>query len=353
AVRTLQVTTQKSIRNAVHPLHRRYRTKQQQLCYNQLSSRFYSDTMFSTQKSTTHHTCGQIFVNDLEFVRFIPMKSKADAGDALAEFIQDIGIPSQLHTDNAKEETLGTWKRVRSSHQIKQTETEPYSPWQNRAERTIREVKKTVTHLMSRTKTPKRLWDFCMTYVCETRCLTAHPFFTLHGRTPQEHVTGHTPDISEYTDFEWYQPVWYYDSADFPEEKRIIGRWLGVSHRIGQALCYWILSLTGVVIARSTVQAVSLQDLQTDIIKTELLNFDIQIASKIGNTFDNENRPEWIDKPSRRIDEDGYELDNEAHDPNLDMPEADDFDTEAYDQYISAQVLLPKGDHFVSGTVAC
>ncbi|MGH7974683.1 MAG: hypothetical protein ACREBR_04095 [bacterium] len=180
ASKTLKGTTQKSIRNAVHPLHRRYRTKQEQLRYNQLSTAFYSDTMFSAFKSVLNNSCGQIFVNDLEFVRFIPMRSKSEAGDTLAEFIQDVGVPVQLHTDNAKEETLGRWKNVRLNNQIKQTETEPYSPWQNRAERTIKEVKKAVVRMMSRTKTPKRLWDFCTMYVCEIRCLTAHSIYSLH-----------------------------------------------------------------------------------------------------------------------------------------------------------------------------
>ncbi|MGH3624303.1 MAG: hypothetical protein ACRDQ5_21370 [Sciscionella sp.] len=285
ATQTLKVTTQKCIRNAVHPLHRRYRTKQQQLRYNQLSSRFYSDTMFSKHKSVLSNSCGQIFVNDLEFARFVPMKSKSEAGDALAEFIQDVGIPSALHTDNAKEETLGRWKDVRLSNQIKQTEAESYTPWHNRAERTIKEVKKSVVRIMSRTKAPKRLWDFCATYVCETRCLTDHHIFSLHDRTPHEHVTGNTPDISEYNEFDWYQPIWYYDSADFPDEKRIIGRWLGVAHRIGQAMCYWILTKTGVPIARSTVQLITDDELSTDDVRHKIEIFDTNIQEKIGSEF--------------------------------------------------------------------
>ena len=35
------------------------------------------------------------------------MHTKSEAGDALAEFIQDIGIPPALHTDEVKELTLG------------------------------------------------------------------------------------------------------------------------------------------------------------------------------------------------------------------------------------------------------
>ena len=46
AAKTLMSTTQKGVRNAFHPIHRRFRTRQTQLRYPQLSFKFYSDTMF-------------------------------------------------------------------------------------------------------------------------------------------------------------------------------------------------------------------------------------------------------------------------------------------------------------------
>ncbi|MGH3053527.1 MAG: hypothetical protein ACRDL7_00940, partial [Gaiellaceae bacterium] len=348
ATRTLKVTTQKCIRNAVHPLHRRYRTRQQQLRYNQLSSRFYSDTMFSSHKSIGSNMCGQVFVNDLEFVRFIPMQSKSDAGNALSEFIQDVGIPQSLHTDNAKEETMGKWKEVRLNCQLRQTETEPYSPWQNRAERTIREVKKSVVRLMSRTKAPMRLWDFCAVYVCETRCLTAHSIYSLHGRTPYECVTGNTPDISEYVEFDWYQPTWYYDSSDFPEERRLLGRWLGVSHWIGQAMCYWILPISGIPISRTTVQVVSEQELLTDEVTVQLSTFDKQVQEKLGNSCNG--TPDDLLFTSKISSYDENDL-SESYEPAADMPEADEYDEDSYDKYLEAHVILPQGDSLISGHV--
>jgi hypothetical protein len=44
----------------------------------------------------------QLFVNDVKFLRIIPMKKKSEAPTTLMELIQDIGIPSVLHTDGAK-----------------------------------------------------------------------------------------------------------------------------------------------------------------------------------------------------------------------------------------------------------
>jgi predicted urease superfamily metal-dependent hydrolase len=75
---------------------------------------------------------------------FIPMKRKALAGKALEELFTDVGVPILLHTDGAKEMTLGHWKEVLDNYGgIKQTIVELYSPRQNQAEAEIRELKKT------------------------------------------------------------------------------------------------------------------------------------------------------------------------------------------------------------------
>jgi hypothetical protein len=120
-------------------LCRRYRTKHDALRYNQLGGRhgrFYSNTLFASKKSLHGNTVAQIFANDIGYMYLTPMKSKSEAPYALNEFIQDIGIPSQLHTDEAKELTIGRWKEICQTHGIKQTQTEPHSPFQNRAEST-------------------------------------------------------------------------------------------------------------------------------------------------------------------------------------------------------------------------
>jgi hypothetical protein len=84
--------------------------------------------------------------------------------------------------------------------------------------------------------------DYCKIYQCELCNLLVHPHYKSHGHTPYEIVTGGTPDISEYLDFQWYQTVWYLDQeAQFPEECRKSGKWIGVAHGVNQALCYYIL----------------------------------------------------------------------------------------------------------------
>jgi hypothetical protein len=113
ATRTLQATTQRSVRSALDPLHRRFQTKQQQFRYNRLNSQFYSDTMFSGTKSLSGNTGAQVFVNDLGFSMVVPMTSKSMAYKALGDLFENFGVPTLLHTDGAKELTLGKWREVR------------------------------------------------------------------------------------------------------------------------------------------------------------------------------------------------------------------------------------------------
>ena len=77
----------------------------------------------------------------------------------------------------------------------------------------------------------------------------------LDGCTPIELVTGENVEISEYQDFGFYDQVWYHENSGLGE--RLHGRWLGVSHRIGSLMSYYILTQTGSVISRTTVQRVT------------------------------------------------------------------------------------------------
>jgi hypothetical protein len=102
-----------------------------------------------------------MYTNDVHFSKFFPMKRKAEAPDTLMAFMQDVGIPSALHSDDAKELTEGKMSQIMKEFWIKPSNSEPYSPWQVRAELAIRELKKAVRITMGKTKAPKRLWDYC------------------------------------------------------------------------------------------------------------------------------------------------------------------------------------------------
>jgi len=141
AQNTIQSTTQQFIRSAIHPIEHRYRTKNTMLRYNRLQCKMYSDTFFSNGTSIIGNKCGQLFATDFGYLKFVPMKLKSEAGFALKEMIREIGIPNHIHSDGAKELTLGKWKEVCRDSNIFTTQTEKESPWQNRTEIEIRELK--------------------------------------------------------------------------------------------------------------------------------------------------------------------------------------------------------------------
>ena len=94
---------------------------------------------------------------------------------------------------------------------IKQTTTEPYSPWQNCAELDVRVVKRSFWRFTKKTKSPKRLWCFLGIHICALRGFTAYDSVNLMGHCAAEFVLCYAPDISAYVQHEWYETIWYQD----------------------------------------------------------------------------------------------------------------------------------------------
>ena len=159
-------------------------------------------------------------------------------------------------------------------YHIKSSVTEPYSPWQNKAEREFGKVRSLTRNFMDTHEVPSCLGDYAQEHNVEVHNHTT--WKALHWLTPYEAETGDMPDCSHLLYFNLYQPVWYWDNlqAKFPKQKHKLGCWLGIACNAGQALCYHILVPTGAVIARSTVKAVD-ED-TTDVGKT-IEDFDAGI----------------------------------------------------------------------------
>jgi hypothetical protein len=116
AKKTLQVTTQKGIRNVLHPypIEKRFRTKQAQFRYKQLSGRhgrFYTDTFFSNTPSINGCKMAQLYINDLTFTKVYPMKTKSQTSETLSAFIHYVGIPTIIHSDDANELMHGKFRQ--------------------------------------------------------------------------------------------------------------------------------------------------------------------------------------------------------------------------------------------------
>jgi transposase len=86
------------------------------------------------------------------------MKKKLEAGGRLEKLLKTLQtIPEAIVTNGAGEETGGDCKWTIDKYRIQDKCTEPYSPWQNRAEREIRELKKAVRRTLHSSKAPPRM----------------------------------------------------------------------------------------------------------------------------------------------------------------------------------------------------
>jgi len=88
---TLKATTQFGLCHALHPIHRCYRTDHMLLRYNCFNTTLYSDTLFAKVKSLKGNKCAQLFCSE-GYIPAYPMASKSEAGVALQEFIEDVGM---------------------------------------------------------------------------------------------------------------------------------------------------------------------------------------------------------------------------------------------------------------------
>ena len=362
AHQTILATTQQSIRSQEGPMARRFRTDTYQRRYRRLGgpfARFCTDTLFSKVKSVMGNTCAQIYSNRIGFVKLYPMNTKSDSHHSFSNFIHEVGIPHSIHSDGAKEETFGPFRKKMKKYEVHHSSTEPYSPWQNDAERKIAKIKRLGRYLMQSTNTPIRLWDMAYIHAAAITSITASNHVDSLHRTPFEHVMGYTPDISEYSSFNWYAWVWYWDPGEMQKQK--LGRWCGVANTIGSGHTYFVLTDKGTIVARSSVTHLSNDDLES---KTSLMSsFDVTIGELIG-TYNKASyvKGEMLDEQQPYLDlikgthdehddENTIEFVNEKDGSiNHGVPEADDesyheqISKEFGDRYIGMKVLLPNGE---------
>ena len=344
ARRTLKVTTQRGIRYAQHPLTRRYRTDMMQLRYRRLADTWYTDVMFPKVKSVNGDNTVSIMTNG-SYVWAYPMRTKADVAVALNEFHQEVGIPRKIVFDGAAEQAGPNtdFMRLIRRNQVDWHVTEPYSPWQNKAEGAIRELKRNMRRLRIKKKIPRRLWNYLLRYTCDIMNLTAKG---REGRTNHEMVTGETPDISEYTDFGFYDLVWFWDHPG-DEDNPHIGRWLGPSHRIGSALCFYIIKGNGNVVSRSTVQHVTDADMMKEDVRRKVTDLDegIQrVTEEEGHIL------ETNDEEERRLIE---TQDDELQGIAPELPDEDqiEYTPDSNDPYVGAEVNMPFGSETMRAKV--
>ena len=260
AERTIENTAQRGLRTVLHPtLSRRFRTNDRQLRYRRLAHDVFTDTLVSKIPSwMRQNKYAQVFATRFGWVRVFPMKNKSDAHEAFSLLAQRDGVPPLIVADGAKEQVMGTFRKKVKEAGSRLKQTEPYSPWQNAAEGEIRELKRAAGRKMTRTGSPKNLWDHCLELEGYIRSNTAHNHYELNGQVPETLISGQTADISPIAELGWYQWVYWWNlPSGFPESKEELGRWLGPALDIGPAMTSKILKENGQILYVSTYRPLS------------------------------------------------------------------------------------------------
>jgi len=165
---------------------------------------------------------------------------------------------SKLISDSAAVEISKKVQDILRVYNIDDWQSEPYNQHQNPAERRIGTVIGACNNVMNHTGSPACLWLLCLMYVVGLYNHTAHE--SLNWRTPLEVYHGSTPDISAYTQFHFYEPIYYaLDDSSFPSQStEASGWWVGVADNVGDSLTYKVLTRdTHKIIHRSVVRSAS------------------------------------------------------------------------------------------------
>jgi hypothetical protein len=80
----------------------------------------------------------------------------------------------------------------------------------------------------------------------------------------------------EYLDFGFYNHVSFKENAGLGVT--LIGRWLGVSHRVGGLILYWNLTMQRTIISCTNVQRATNLEKETDKVKAAVSEFDSEMS---------------------------------------------------------------------------
>jgi hypothetical protein len=264
--------------------------------------------------------------------------------------VLELGVPEELTIDGLKEQNMPgkDFMTCCRENGIKVHRAEAEHLNHDPAEGAIREVRRRWFKTMIRNQVPRRLWDYGARWTTQAMQRTSTQAGGLRGACPLQDVTGKTPDMSECLDFGFYDHVSYKENAGLSETA--VGRWLGVSHRVGGLMSCWVLTQRATVISQTTAQRVTNLEKETKEIKEikeSIKEFDTEISRRFKEeedlTYDGAkpNPADW----SEHLENDPdfqEEFDNIVNDKNVKEAD-DDFTPDAFDDaHVNMELATPR-----------
>jgi len=346
AKQTILRTTQRGVRTCLNPtLARRFPTNDRMLRYKRLPHPVFTDTLIAGTTSKRGNKYAQVYATSFGWARAHPMTKKSETHDTLSLVFHRDGVPPTMIFDGSKEQTQRPFRRKLLEADCHSRQTEPYAPWQMAAEGCIRELKRGTSRKMIKTGSPKSLWDHCIKLEALLRSSTSNDIYMTNGEVPETIMTGSTADISHISEFGWYDWVMFRDNVPtYPDDKLILGRYLGPATDVGSALTAKILKSNGQFVCRSTLRHLN-ADERNCMTHTEMRKvFDAKVCEAIGPAATENDFPAEDLTP-----------DYEAYDDTILTFDPDYGDIEVTpetgDTFIGAEIILPRGGTMTKGRV--
>jgi hypothetical protein len=258
--KTFEATTQYGTRGAVEGFNLRHRiiAPNPVLSIPRRNEPVATDTLYGSVPAVDDgSTAAQFFIGRRSHYRSVFAMGHTDKefSTALMDVIRKYGAMDELISDNARAQISEKTKDILRTFNIDDRQSEPHVGNQNFAERGWKDTKAKVNHLLNSKGAPGKAWLLALQYVCEIQNHTAVK--SLNWRTPVEWLLGYTPDITTFLQFEFWEPVYYskYD-ARFPQDStELLGRFVGISENVGNAMTFKVLSNEEKVINRAVVRS--------------------------------------------------------------------------------------------------
>ena len=225
------------------PLLRRYPTNDKRLRYDRTNNQLLTDTLIASTTSKRGNKYAQVYGTSFGWLRDHSMKLKNEAHETLSVMFKRSGVPPEMVMDDSKEMNLGKFLHKLKDACCYKRQTDPYYPWSNAVEGTIREVKKGSSQKVIKTGTSKCLWDHSLYFEVLILSKTALDYHILDGEVPKMLMTGQSPDISHICEYAWVDWVMFHDGphVSYHDNNLVLGRYLGLTLDIRQAMCAKIL----------------------------------------------------------------------------------------------------------------
>jgi hypothetical protein len=133
---TVQMTMQRGVRTCLNPtLSQQFLTNDRMLRYMRLPQTTFTDMLFAGTPSRCGNKCAQAFSTSFGWARAHRMTRKGEAHETLSLLFHRDGVPLTMVFDGSKEQCQGDFKRILFKADCHARQTEPYSPWQQAAEK--------------------------------------------------------------------------------------------------------------------------------------------------------------------------------------------------------------------------